>query len=64
MSGHRRCREETDKADGHVISVKEDPRGVCRGKRAARKRGGGREGGGEDDGEEEKNYRAMHSNDS
>lgn len=23
---------ETDKADGHVISVKEEPRGVCMGK--------------------------------
>lgn len=38
MSGCRRCREETDKADGHVISVKEDPRGVCMGKRGARER--------------------------
>lgn len=60
VSEHRLCREEADKADGHVISVKGDPRGVCRGKSGASERGGR---GGENDGEE-KNYRAMHYNDS
>ena len=33
----------TDTADGHVISVKGDPLGVCRGERGVKKREGGTE---------------------